>query len=70
MLQERSENNCNSGFALSALSICSIALSAKVPMDVTDGDKECSANHYHVNDLVSYAEMREQRFGTCVDELH
>jgi DUF4097 and DUF4098 domain-containing protein YvlB len=27
----------------------------------TTGDKDCSANHYHVNDLVSYAEMREQR---------
>lgn len=23
--------------------------------------KECSAEHFHVNDLVSYAESREQR---------
>ena len=48
-------------FALSVLSIFSIAASAKVLTGMTGGDKECSANHYHVNDLVSYAEMREQR---------
>jgi hypothetical protein len=48
-------------FAASVFSISSRAASAKVPTGMTGGDKECSANHYHVNDLVSYAEMRQQR---------
>src|SRR5207248_551998 len=24
-------------------------------------EKECSANHFHINDLISYAESRDQR---------
>jgi hypothetical protein len=49
------------GFCSECVVDLSIAASAKMPTDVADGDKECSANHYHVADLVSYAEMREQR---------
>src|SRR5947209_14090207 len=43
-------------FAASMLSVCGVAANAN-----TAGDKECSAHNYQVNELVSYAEAREQR---------
>lgn len=50
------------GFALVALTgtlLCSVSLNAK---DWPAASKrECSASQFHVNDLVSYAESREQR---------
>jgi hypothetical protein len=47
--------------AVSVLSLFSIAANAKVPTGMPGVDEDCSANHYRVNDLVSYAVIREQR---------
>jgi Putative adhesin len=52
-------------FTIAVLSIFSMPASAKVPAGRTGSDKDCSANHYRVNDLVSYAEMREQRLAAA-----
>lgn len=38
----------------------SVLASAKAPSWTTAAD-DCSATHFHVNDLVSYAELKEQR---------
>lgn len=51
--------------AVSVLSSFSFAANAKAPMSRTDTDKDCSASQYRVNDLVSYAEMREQRLSVA-----
>ncbi len=42
----------------SSIFVCGSAMAKDWPMT---GEKECSADHFHVNDLVSYAESRQQR---------
>lgn len=46
-----------------ALLACAPAI-AKTP-SWTSADDNCSADHFHVNDLVSYAEMKEQRLAAA-----
>src|ERR1700685_228603 len=46
--------------AAGALLSWSVQANAKVPSWTSEADN-CSASHFHVNDLVSYAESKEQR---------
>lgn len=48
----------------SIVSLLSIPAKAQVASSPA-GDTNCSADHFHVNDLVSYAEVREQRLANA-----
>lgn len=53
--------------ATGALLAWSVQAKAKTP-DWTSATDDCSASHFHVNDLVSYAEMKEQRLSPASTE--
>ena len=53
--------------ATGALLTWSVQANAKTPSWPSETDN-CSASHFHVNDLVSYAEMKEQRLSPASTE--
>ncbi len=45
--------------------ICALATVVPAAAIAAEHDRECSADHFHVNDLASYAETKEQRLANA-----